>query len=84
MARKTGPLDYAQPEGHVPGFGDRVRVLAAPWQDTRSGHEGTVKRVRLEAGELLVTVEFGDGARHDYWYPDELKLLRLDRSQQIP
>lgn len=84
MARKTGPLEYAQPEGSVPGFGDRVRVLVAPWQDDRSGQEATVRRVVLRAGDLCLTVAFDDGERRDYWYPDEVKLLRLDRTQSIP
>ncbi len=65
--RKTEPL---QSVSGTPAFGDRVKVLIVPWQDTRSGQIGTVKRVVLRAGELCMTVEFDDGERRDYYYPD--------------
>lgn len=53
-----------------------MRVLPPRHVDPRSGQEGLVRRVRLTGGELLVTVEFSDGTREDFWEEDLRRTAR--------
>lgn len=57
------------PSPWVPHDGARVKVLNG--RDVRAGQIGTVRRTRLDGGDLLVTVQFDDGTTADYW-DDEL------------
>jgi hypothetical protein len=60
----------ASPETAWPGKGDRVKVLSA--LDPHAGQVGIVRRVELDGGELLLTVEFHDGGTAEYWADEVL------------
>jgi len=56
---------YVDPASAVPARGDRLQVIN--WRDPRANQVGRVRRVRLEAGELLVRLGFEDGGTCDFW-----------------
>ncbi|WP_237569650.1 hypothetical protein [Mycolicibacterium lacusdiani] len=65
MAAERGRRQPAQVDAAYLAYGDRVKVL--PYRAPHSGEEGTVRRVQLDGGDLLVTVEFSGGTRENYW-----------------
>lgn len=71
--RHTRPAD---PWSSLLGRGQRVKVLNG--QDRHAGDTGVVCSVTFDAGELLVTVAFGDGTTGDFW-EDELLRPKADR-----
>jgi hypothetical protein len=70
---KTG----AQPDAAwlVLSHGDRVTVLNP--RDPHAGQTGTVRRVWLDAGDLVVRVAFADGMICEY-FEDELQCVVPD------
>jgi hypothetical protein len=59
----------ARPEASMLGRGDLVRVLNP--RDSHAGQTGTVRKVWLDAGDLVVRVAFADGTTCEY-FDDEL------------
>lgn len=57
----------ARLDGTLWAYGDRVTVLDTHPPLPHAGEVGTVRRVRLDGGEIVLTVEFDDGERADYW-----------------
>lgn len=60
----VGEVRGGEPLANLLGPGDRVLVREP--RAPHGGETGTVERVRLEGGELIARVRFGDGSTETY------------------
>lgn len=70
MADRNRRRPEVDPLDNLLGHGDRVQIPPT-LRDPRAGQLATVRKVRLESGDLMATVRFDDGAE-DVFYVDEL------------
>ena len=76
MPPQKGVRQATDPNRDLLGYGDTVVPLLPKYVSRRSGEAGLVRRVRLTGGNLLVTVEFSDGTREDFWEEDLRRTAR--------
>jgi hypothetical protein len=79
MPPRKGERQSPKLDRDLLGFGDTVKVL--PYRAPHSGEEGTVRRVRLVAGDLMVEVEFAAKTREEFY---ETELQRTSAAPKNP